>query len=183
MDCARLPHPAPARRAKNESRRDAFQADDCDKGRRTMFATTATRSQGSPKVHRALERQAEDRLQWFASRPHLIEQRLRELDEEWDIERAIQANAATLALLGTALSMVHNRRWSFLPLAVTGFLLQHATQGWCPPVPILRSLGFRTPVEIERERYALKAIRGDFDNLKAESSPEHRAERAFDMAH
>lgn len=107
----------------------------------------------------------------------------RELDEEWDIERAIQANAATLALTGTVLSITHDRRWAFLPLAVTGFLLQHATQGWCPPVPILRSLGFRTPGEIERERYALKAIRGDFDNLPEDSAPDHRAGKAFDAAH
>ncbi len=54
-----------------------------------MLAATATRSQGSPETHREFERQAEDRLEWFASRPHLIERRLRELDEEWDIERAI----------------------------------------------------------------------------------------------
>lgn len=149
-----------------------------------MFATTATRSQGSPATHRAFEREAEERLEWLAARPHLIERRLRQLDEEWDIERAIEANAATLALAGTVLSMTHDRRWAFLPLAVTGFLLQHATQGWCPPVPILRSLGFRTQGEIERERYALKAIRGDFDDLPdAEASADRRASEAFDAAH
>lgn len=149
-----------------------------------MLAKTATRSQGSPETHREFERQAAERLEWFASRQHLIEGRLRELDEEWDIERAIQANAATLALAGTALSMSHDRRWAFLPLVVTGFLLQHATQGWCPPVPILRSLGFRTQGEIERERYALKALRGDFGNLPDESHPgRHRAGAAFAAAH
>jgi hypothetical protein len=30
-----------------------------------------------------------------------------------------------------------------LPALVTAFLFQHAVQGWCPPVPILRRLGFR----------------------------------------
>lgn len=148
-----------------------------------MLATTATRSHGSAETHREFERQTADRLEWYASRPHLIERRLRELDEEWDIERAIEANAATLALTGTVLSMTHDRRWSFLPLAVTGFLLQHATQDRCPPVPILRSLGFRTPGEIGRERYALKAIRGDFDNLPEESAPDRRAGKAFGAAH
>ena len=76
-----------------------------------MLATTATRSQGSPEAHRKFEQQAEKRLKWLASRPHIIAQRLRELDEEWDIERAIEANAATLALTGTVLSMTHDRRW------------------------------------------------------------------------
>ena len=149
-----------------------------------MLATTTTRSQGSPEVHRKFEQQAEKRLEWLASRPHLIAQRLRELDEEWDIERAIEANAATLALTGTVLSMTHDRRWAYLPLVVTGFLLQHATQGWCPPVPILRALGFRTQGEIERERYALKALRGDFNDLPGNSrSDQRRAEAAFDAAH
>ena len=42
------------------------------------------------------------------------------------------------------------------------FLLQHAVQGWCPPVPFFRRRGVRTAREIEIERYALKALRGDF---------------------
>ncbi len=33
------------------------------------------------------------------------------------------------------------------------------------PVPVLRRLGFRTTYEIDRERYALKALRGDFDGV------------------
>jgi hypothetical protein len=36
--------------------------------------------------------------------------------------------------------------------SASGFLLQHALQGWCPPVPLLRQLGFRTSYEIEEER-------------------------------
>ena len=34
-----------------------------------------------------------------------------------------------------------------------------------PPVPILRRLGVRTAREIDIERYALKALRGDFGPL------------------
>jgi hypothetical protein len=41
-------------------------------------------------------------------------------------------------------------------------LFQHAVQGWCPPVPLLRRLGYRTSREIDIERVALKALRGDF---------------------
>lgn len=88
--------------------------------------------------------------------------RLRELDQEWDIERTLEANAATLALVGVVLGATNDRRWLWLPGLVTGFLLQHAVQGWCPPLPILRSLGVRTNREIDAERVALKALRGDF---------------------
>lgn len=94
-----------------------------------------------------------------------IEGRLNELDQEWDIERAIEANASTVSLLGLTLAATVSRRWLALPFAVGGFLLQHSIQGWCPPVPVLRRLGFRTSQEIEEERYALKILRGDFDEL------------------
>ncbi len=91
-----------------------------------------------------------------------IEQRLRELDEEWDIERVLEANAATVALVGVTLGATVDRRWFALPGVVAAFLLQHAVQGWCPPLPIFRRWGVRTAPEIDRERYALKALRGDF---------------------
>jgi hypothetical protein len=48
---------------------------------------------------------------------------------------------------------------------ISGFLLQHAIQGWCSPLPVFRRLGFRTSYEIEQERQALKALRGDFARL------------------
>lgn len=97
-----------------------------------------------------------------AAGPAEIEQRLEELDREWDIERTLEANAASLALVGLGLGTFVSRRFLALPAVVAGFLLQHALQGWCPPVPLFRRLGVRTQAEIERERYALKALRGDF---------------------
>jgi hypothetical protein len=84
--------------------------------------------------------------------------RLDELDREWDIERAIEANAASIALVGVALGALVNAWFLLLPAAVCAFLLQHALQGWCPPVPVLRRLGFRTAREIFEERLALKAL-------------------------
>lgn len=94
--------------------------------------------------------------------PEQITRRLSELDYEWDIERALETNAATFALSGVILGATVDRRWLLLPGLVTGFLLQHALQGWCPPLPLLRRMGFRTSAEINEERYALKALRGDF---------------------
>lgn len=45
------------------------------------------------------------------------------------------------------------------------FLLMHAVQGWCPPIPVLRRFGVRTTFEIDRERNALKALRGDYREM------------------
>ena len=91
--------------------------------------------------------------------------RLRELDREWDIERTLQTNAAALALVGTVLGSRVDRRFLALPAVVFGFFAQHALQGWCPPIPVFRRLGVRTAREIARERYAIKALRGDFDQV------------------
>lgn len=91
-----------------------------------------------------------------------IDDRIRELDLEWDLERTLQLHAAALALTGTVLAAVAGKRWMILPLLVTAFLGQHAAQGWCPPVEIFRKTGVRTRAEIDREKYALKALRGDF---------------------
>jgi len=108
------------------------------------------------EVNRRIERQIERRVRYYAQHRDEIGGRLEELDEEWDIERAIEANAATIALTGVALGALVDRRFLLLPAAVCVFLLQHALQGWCPPVPVLRRLGFRTEREILEERLALK---------------------------
>jgi hypothetical protein len=97
-----------------------------------------------------------------AAGPEAIDRRLAELEHEWDIERALEANAGTLAAVGAGLALLVDRKFALIPLVVGGFLLQHAVQGWCPPVPVLRRMGFRTQTEIDHERYALKALRGDF---------------------
>lgn len=113
-------------------------------------------------VNDRIERDMEVRVRKVANDSVAIARRLDELDHEWDIERAIEANASTLAFVGVLLGFFVHPYWLLLPAAVTLFLLQHALQGWCPPVPVLRRLGFRTVYEIEQERQALKALRGDY---------------------
>ncbi|WP_263769649.1 hypothetical protein [Propionivibrio soli] len=87
--------------------------------------------------------------------PREIERRLAELDREWDIERTLEANASTVILAGLGLGISVDRRFLALPILAGGFLLMHALQGWCPPLPIFRRLGVRTASEIEEERRML----------------------------
>jgi hypothetical protein len=96
-----------------------------------------------------------------------ITRHIDQLDREWDIERVLQTNASIFALSGIMLGAAVNRKFLVLPGAVLSFFLQHAVQGWCPPVPVLRRMGIRTRQEINREKYALKALRGDFDQVDA----------------
>ncbi|QDU24344.1 DUF2892 domain-containing protein [Urbifossiella limnaea] len=105
-----------------------------------------------------------------------IDRRLAELDAEWDVERTLEANAATAAATGAALALLVDRRFAVLPLVVGGFLLQHALQGWCPPLPVFRRLGFRTPTEIDEERAALKALRGDYRGVGGRTPGEMAAD-------
>ena len=112
----------------------------------------------SDRWNEAIRQDIERSLAYYREHPDRIDQRLGELEREWDIERVLEANASTLALTGSVLGFVAHRRFFALPLVVSAFLLQHALQGWCPPLPVLRRMGYRTTGEIEMERNGLEAI-------------------------
>ena len=133
-----------------------------------MLPSTAARvpEHTAPEINERIRQATQDRIALTAAAgPDAIQRRLDELDREWDVERAIEANAASISLFGLGMGAFVHRRFFLLPALVAGFLLQHALQGWCPPVPVLRRLGFRTQTEIDQERYALKLLRGDFKEL------------------
>lgn len=136
-----------------------------------MLPATTKRvsNQTSAEINRRIRNEAVERIAHHAAHPEGIGRRLTELDREWDIERALEANASALAFTGVMLGAAVDRRWLALPVAVTAFLFQHALQGWCPPLPVLRRLGLRTTSEIAAERYALKALRGDFAAVSRDS--------------
>ncbi len=96
-----------------------------------------------------------------------ISQRLKELDNEWDLERTLQVNAAAIGFTGVLLGLFVDKRFLIMPLLASAFLAQHAIQGWTPPVIGLRKMGLRSRTEISRERYALKALKGDFKNVSS----------------
>jgi hypothetical protein len=146
-----------------------------------MIPSTAERvpKHTAEHVNERIRRDTEDRVARLAAAGRAIDQRLAELDHEWDIERTLEANAATASLVGLSLGATVDKRWFFFPAVVAGFLLQHAIQGWCPPVPVFRRMGFRTQTEIDYERYALKSLRGDFGELQnrdGEVSAKHELE-------
>ena len=124
------------------------------------------RENTSEDVNLEIDQVAESQIRKFASMGRdEMTRRIDELDREWDIERVLETNASVIALSGLILGATHNKKWLIVPGIVTTFLFQHAVQGWCPPVPLFRRLGVRTRREIDEEKYALKAIRGDFDGV------------------
>ena len=104
---------------------------------------------------------------YVGATPAMVSHRIGELDREWDVERMLETNAAAITLVSIGLAATHSKRWLLLTAVVPAFLLQHALQGWCPPLEVLRRVGVRTRREIDAERTALKALRGDFDGVSA----------------
>lgn len=150
-----------------------------------MLATTTGRvPQHTPaELNEQTRRQTEENVACYSAGDiDAIDRRLAELDREWDIERTLEANAATVALAGLALGAFVDRRLYILPALVAGFLLQHAVQGWCPPVTFFRRRGIRTSSEIDEERYALKALRGDFQQVPHSAERPAAAEQAIAAA-
>ena len=125
----------------------------------------------TPETLARIDNKIEENIRFYATQPeHVISRRIDELEAEWSIERWLETNASSLALTSLLLGLTVSKKWLLITSGVLGFLLLHAVEGWCPPVPVLRKLGIRTRGEIDREKYALKFLRGDFKSIP--SSPE-----------
>lgn len=141
--------------------------------------TDRTRANTWPHVNRRLDHETELRLQADAGRDRgALTNRVEELEREWDFDRIIEAEASVMGLTGLMLTILVDRRFFVIPALVTSMMLLHATQGWYPLLPLLRRVGVRTADEIERERYAVKALRGDFSGI-ANAEAESRADAAW----
>jgi hypothetical protein len=145
-----------------------------------MQTKDRVRAHTARKTNRLIEREIQRRLVYAASEnSRAVSRRIAELDEAWDIERWLQANASVLAITGVVLGLTVNKKFLALPCIVLPLLFQHAVQGWCLPIPLLRRFGVRTRRELDAEKFALKAIRGDFETLRAEHDPTVRAVGAW----
>jgi hypothetical protein len=124
------------------------------------------RANTTPETLRSIDASIEEKILYYSNQPReIISRRIQQLEREWDIERWLETNASSLALTGLVLGLTKSRKYLLLTGTVLSFLLMHAVQGWCPPVPILRKMGVRTRSEIDREKFALKVLRGDFQDV------------------
>lgn len=109
------------------------------------------------------ERAKQDIAQYLDAGSARIDQRLHELDTEWNVERVIETEAPLTIGLGIGLGLALNRRWFALSAVAAGMVVLHSLQGWYPLLPALRRLGLRSQSEIEHERNALRVLRGDHE--------------------
>lgn len=104
---------------------------------------------------------------------------LEKLDREWDINRAVSVGGSVLSLAGLLLARGGGRGWRALSAVGAGLLLQHGLFGWGPLAELVRALGVRTRREIDLEKFAIKALRGDFERVPKEGGPLARANAAL----
>ena len=124
----------------------------------TMIKATYDRVRNTTpdSINREIENKTQQNIRYYSNQnERVIKSRIKELDKEWDIERVLALNASLFALTGIILGATLNKKWLMLPVVVTSFLAQHALQGWCPPLPLFRKMGYRTRKEIDQERFAL----------------------------
>ena len=141
------------------------------------------RAHTARRVNEEIDREAERRVVRAAGASEaVLSRQIDELNQEWDMERWLETNASALAFTGTILGLLVNKKFFAIPCLVLPFLFQHAVQGWCPPVPVLRRKGVRTRREIDAERNALKALRGDFSSVQANGDRNAAGRAAWEAA-
>lgn len=133
-------------------------------------APDQVRQQTAQSVNDRLDGEVDASIAYHAANPETIDERLRELDAEWDIDRIIKFEAAGTIMFGLGLGLAVDKKWFLLPLFASSMLLLYSGRGTYPMLPLFRRLGFRSSREIAQERYALKALRGDFKELEGEEA-------------
>lgn len=121
----------------------------------------------------AAQSRVRDNIRYYTSLgPDAVSRRIRQLDLEWDMSRAVSAGLSGLGVFGLVVGLLGGRSfrlftWMSLPLLFAASLGR-----WTPPAELTARWGLRTRREIEEERYALKALRGDFREVGGPSSEE-----------
>ena len=104
-------------------------------------------------------------LEKYSEKPDLINQRVADLNQEWDIERITVIVVSVISLCGMGLAAFVHINWLMLSALITLFLIQDVIWGKGLFHMLLRRFGKRGLLEIQSERHALKALRGDYSHV------------------
>lgn len=97
--------------------------------------------------------------------PQAITDRLNEIDKEWSAGRVAKVTIGLTIVVGLALTALAGPWWLILPAFGALFLLQYLFNRVSWLGAMYREIGFRSGAEIDHEKFALKALRGDFHQL------------------
>ncbi|AKQ67708.1 hypothetical protein A176_004620 [Myxococcus hansupus] len=132
-------------------------------------------------VNRRIDEHVERCVRYMAEKGDRAEMSryLERLEREWDVHRAVAVTTSALGLLGLLLGRRDGGRWRGLSTAAGALMLQHGLSGFSPLSELFRALGVRTRREIDLEKFAIKALRGDFERIPNEGGPMARANAAL----
>jgi hypothetical protein len=134
-------------------------------------------------VNERIDRETDERVRYYATRPvDFVSHRISELDSEWDVDRVLRADIAGLGLIGAGLLVALRKSWLALPIVALSLVAGSSTDTTQPLLVALRQIGVRTRGDIERERTALRALRGDFGPLAADPGASDFGEAALRFA-
>src|SRR4051812_418366 len=97
-----------------------------------------------PANDRIGARTLHDVARYIGADPVFIDERIRELEREWTLERVFETNAGALGIVGLVLGLAVDRRFFALTGLVMALLLQNALSGVSPVQPLLRRFAVRT---------------------------------------
>ena len=104
---------------------------------------------------------------FYKANPRGIQTRLEALDEEWSVDKVLQIGTSGATIASFWFSLTKSRIWSLLPVILAGGAIHYGVTGGSPAADLIRRFGIRTRDEIEGERIALLAVRGDFSGVEA----------------
>ncbi|HEX8702216.1 MAG TPA: hypothetical protein VF815_25515 [Myxococcaceae bacterium] len=142
-------------------------------------STDAARSHVPDEVNKDIDTHVERCVRHMAQQDRAeISRYLLKLEKEWDLNRVVSVVGALVGLAGLGLGSKAGR---VLGGVAAGLLLQHGVLGFSPLGSLARKLaGVRTRREIDLEKFALKALRGDFERIpRNDGGPLARANAAL----
>ena len=150
----------------------------------TANAANAT-FKGQEDSHLAqIDAKIEENIRFYATQPsEALSRRIDELDKECDLDRTMALYGSGIGVGTILFSFIGGKKWLVLGGAALGLLLKHSVDGTSPVIPLLRKFGVRTRSEIDREKYALKILRGDFEDMpkpdQIKANPAHEVMRSI----
>lgn len=144
-------------------------------------STDSVRTHTPDGVNRRIDARVEKCVQSMAEHMDraLISRYLEKLEREWDLNRVVTVGASAVSVLGLVLAAKDGPKWKRVSGVAAGLLLLHGLLGFGPLAELVRALGVRTRREIDLEKFALKALRGDFERIPHEGGPLARANAAL----
>ena len=140
----------------------------------------AVRTHTPDQLNRRIDERVERCVRYMAQQERSeIGHYLSQLEAEWDLNRALAVGCSVACLSGLLLSRGLGRGWLGLSAIASALLMQQGISGHGPLAALVRSLGVRTRREIDLEKFALKALRGDFERIPSEGGPLARANAAL----